>query len=164
MSSLGICVTNDHGFVSFVVITIWPFSHSWFITRFVKRLTWQAPYGAGAAYPSGAPEFTPGFLHALVGCMLFIVSNYMSLHVFGSMLWCMLRFPHKTIFGWSLFPLVLSGVHVLLILFVFNYIYWFPTLFPCQMLFMSFNNNTTGATCGAGTTNPSGTPEFNPGF
>ena len=78
LSSLGICVTNDHGYVPFVVITIWPFPHSRFITRFVKRLTWQAPYGAGAAYPSGAPEFTPGFLHALVGCMLFALSNYMS--------------------------------------------------------------------------------------
>jgi hypothetical protein len=43
------------------------------------------------------------------------------------MLWCMLRFPHKIIFGWSLFSFVLSGVHVLLILFVINYIYWFPT-------------------------------------
>jgi len=27
-------------------------------------------------------------------------------------------------------------------------------------LFMSFNSNTMGVTCGVGTTNPSGAPEF----
>jgi hypothetical protein len=36
--------------------------------------------------------------------------------------------------------------------------------FPCQIIFMSFDSNTTGVTCGAGTANHSGTPEFTPGF
>jgi len=31
-------------------------------------------------------------------------------------------------------------------LFVFIYIYWYPAGFPYQMMFVSFNNNTTGAT------------------
>jgi hypothetical protein len=32
--------------------------------------------------------------------------------------------------------------------------------FPYQMMFVSFNSNTVGVTCGAGSANPSGTPEF----
>jgi len=38
-----ICVTNDHGYVPFVVITIWTFPHSWLITGFVSRETWRVP-------------------------------------------------------------------------------------------------------------------------
>jgi hypothetical protein len=30
-----------------------------------------------------------------------------------------------------------KGVHVLLMLFVFIYVYWCLTLFPCKMMFMS---------------------------
>ena len=33
-----------------------------------------------------------------------------------------------------------------------------------QMMFMWFNSNTTGATSGTGTTDPSGAPEFTPVF
>jgi len=29
---------------SFIVITIWSFTHSWFITGFVTRKTWQVPH------------------------------------------------------------------------------------------------------------------------
>jgi hypothetical protein len=60
-SSLGsplrnIGVTNDHVpvYVPLVVNTFQSFSHSWLITGLVTN-------GAGTAYPSGAPEFTPGF-------------------------------------------------------------------------------------------------------
>ena len=37
---------------------------------------------------------------------------------------------------------------VLFVLFVFIYVhvYWCPTRFPCQMMFVSFNSNTTGVT------------------
>jgi len=39
-------------------------------------------------------------------------------------------------------------------LFVFiYYIYVCPTRFPYQMIFVSFNSNTTGVTCGAGAAN-----------
>jgi hypothetical protein len=34
-----ICVTNDHGYVPFVVNTFWSFPHSRLITRFLARLT-----------------------------------------------------------------------------------------------------------------------------
>jgi hypothetical protein len=38
------------------------FIHSWLITRFVTRLTRQVPQmEKGTAYPSKAPEFSPGF-------------------------------------------------------------------------------------------------------
>ena len=32
------------------------------------------------------------------------------------------------------------------------------------MMYLSFNNNTPGATCGTGTAHPSRAPEFTPGF
>jgi hypothetical protein len=38
-----ICVTNDHGYVQFIVITIRSFPHSWLITRILTRLTWWVP-------------------------------------------------------------------------------------------------------------------------
>jgi hypothetical protein len=44
-------------------------------------------------------------------------------------------------------------------LFVFLYANGCPTRFPYQ-----FNSNTVGVTCGAGTANAYGTPEFIPGF
>jgi hypothetical protein len=40
------------------------------------------------------------------------------------------------------------------------YVYWCPTRFPCKMMFVSFNSNTTGFTCWAGTANTSGAHEF----
>jgi hypothetical protein len=46
--------------------------------------------------------------------------------------------------------------NVLFLSFVFIYVYWFPTLFPYQMMFVSFKSNTV--TCGAGTANPSRAP------
>jgi hypothetical protein len=39
-----------------------------------------------------------------------------------------------------------------------------PHIMMCQMMFMSFNSDTTGVSSGAETANPFGTPEFNPGF
>ena len=38
-----ICVTNDHRYVQFIVITIRSFPHSWLITRILTRLTWWVP-------------------------------------------------------------------------------------------------------------------------
>ena len=49
-------------------------------------------------------------------------------------------------------------------IFVFIHVYWCPTRFPCQMLFVSFKSNTTGVTSGAGIANPSGELEFTPAF
>jgi hypothetical protein len=38
-----ICVTNDYGYVPFVVITFRSFPHSWLITGFLTRLTRRVP-------------------------------------------------------------------------------------------------------------------------
>ena len=38
-----ICVTNDHGYVPLVINTSQSFPHSWLISGFVTRLTWQVP-------------------------------------------------------------------------------------------------------------------------
>ena len=38
-----ICITNDHGYVPFVVNTFRSFPRSWLITGCVVRLTWRVP-------------------------------------------------------------------------------------------------------------------------
>ena len=48
------CVTNDHGYVSFVVITIRSFPHD-------KSYTTGTTCGVKTPYPSGASELIPGF-------------------------------------------------------------------------------------------------------
>ena len=55
-------------------------------------------------------------------------------------------------------------VRVSCFIYVFIYVYWCPTWFPYQMMFVSFSSNTTGVACGAGTTHPSGAPDFTPIF
>ena len=66
----------------------------------------------------------------------------------------------KGMFSLFLLPFVLAGVRVLLMLCKFIYVYWCPTRFPYQMVLVSFNNDTTGVTCGAGTVYPFGVHEF----
>ena len=44
------------------------------------------------------------------------------------------------------------------------YVYWCATRFPCQLMFVAFDSKTTGATSGTWIANPSGAPEFTPGF
>jgi hypothetical protein len=51
-------------------------------------------------------------------------------------------------------------VHVIFMLIVFIFAYWRPTGFPYQKTSVSSNSNTTGVTCGAGTSNPSRAHEF----
>jgi hypothetical protein len=81
------------------------------------------------------------------------------LHGLCSMLWCSLRFPRKN--DVRIFPTIcFVRINVLFMLFVFIYIYWWPTRFPYQMMFVSFSSDTTGVTSGAWTTNPSGAPDF----
>ena len=65
---------------------------------------------------------------------------------------------------WFFFLTRQTFCHDLFMLFVFIYVYWCPTRFLYQMMFVTFNSNTTGVTCGAGTAYPSGTPEFTPEF
>ena len=55
-------------------------------------------------------------------------------------------------------PVVYVGVRVLLMQYIFIYVYWCSTRFPYQMMFMSFNSNTTGVTSEAGTEHMSSPP------
>jgi hypothetical protein len=59
----------------------------------------------------------------------------------------------KTMLGSSLLLFVMSGIHVLLMLFAFIYAYWCPIRFPFLIMFVSFNSNTTDGTWRAGTKN-----------
>jgi hypothetical protein len=54
-------------------------------------------------------------------------------------------------------------MHVILVLIVYIFVYWCLTRFPYQMIFMSFNSNTTSATGVVGAVCPSEAHEFNPG-
>jgi len=40
------------------------------------------------------------------------------------------------------------------------YVYWCPTLFPYQMMFVSFKSNAIDVTCGTWTANPFGAPQY----
>ena len=53
-----------------------------------------------------------------------------------------------------------NGGHVLFKSLVSIYVYWCPTRFPYQMMFLSFYSNTTGDTSGAGAAYLSGAHEF----
>jgi hypothetical protein len=57
-----------------------------------------------------------------------------------------------------------SYIEYLFMFFVFVYVYWCPTRFPYQMMFVSFSRNKTGVTSGAVTTYFSEVPEFTLGF
>ena len=62
----------------------------------------------------------------------------------------------------SLFKLVLQGIYVLFILFLFIYVYW-PGV-QLDFVFVSFYIHTTGSTSETRTANPSVTREFILGF
>ena len=70
-------------------------------------------YETGTDYPSRAPEFTPAFL---VGSV-FLCCPIMCLYVLSFVLWCPLRFPHKTM---SLLPVVCRRAHILFTLFSYS--------------------------------------------
>ena len=70
----------------------------------------------------------------------------------------------KTMSDLSLHPFEFVQVHVLFKLFVFIYLYWYPTRFPYQMMFVLFNSSKTGATNWAGTAYLPGAPELSPIF
>ena len=104
-----VCVTNDHGYVPFVVITIGFFPHSWLITGFVKSGTMGVTCGAGAAYPSEPLLFLWGsccsifsFLcrfvdHCLSFCS-FSFSHCFVLPFFDLSFWYLQTFLNNTLF------------------------------------------------------------------
>ena len=89
------------------------------------------------------------------------------MHVFTFLILCCdvrYDFHVKTMFGSFLLLFACWEFMFFFMLFVFNYVYWCPTRFPFEMTFVSFYSNTTGVTSGSWTVNPSGAPEFTPGF
>ena len=76
------------------------------------------------------------------------------------MLWCTLRCPRKNDVRFVFITICFVWSSCFIDIFVFIYVYWCPTRFLYQMMFVSFNGNTTGDTRGAGTANPSGSPVF----
>jgi len=74
------------------------------------------------------------------------------------LLWC----PCKNDVRFVLTTICFVGSSCFIYVFVFIYVYWCPTRFLYQMMFVSFNSNTTVVTCEAGTANLSGTHEFTP--
>jgi len=48
-----------------------------------------------------------------------------------------------------------EGCLFVILLFVFIYVYWCPTIFRYHMMSESFNSNMTGTTSGEGTAHPS---------
>ena len=96
---------------------------------------------------------------------MFMSSNYMYLSFFVPC--CDISYDCHLLspfFGSSLTPFILQKVDILFMLFVCIYVYWCPTRFLYQMMFVSFNSNTTGVTCRAGTSNYSGSPAFTTSF
>jgi len=86
-------------------------------------------------------------------CQIICLSRFKS-----SMLWCTLRCPRKNDVRFVFITICFVGSSCFIKIFVF--IYWCPTRFLYQMMFVSFNGNTTGVTSGTGTSNPSGAPQF----
>jgi hypothetical protein len=94
--------------------------------------------------------FRPRFLD---GLRFFILFNYMS-----SCFQLNIVNDFRVVF--NLLSFVLSEVHVLLMLFVFIYVYWCPTRFPYQMMYVLIYNCTASVTRGVVNDNPSGEHEF----
>jgi hypothetical protein len=115
------CVTNDHGYIPFVVITIRSIPHSWLITGFARRATRQVQH---------VEQKLPNLLESLTLPLFFTCLNVVhaiKLHVFMFLVPCydlLYDFHVKTMFYLSWLLFVVYGIHVLFILFVFIYTYW----------------------------------------
>jgi hypothetical protein len=102
-----ICVTNDHGYFKFIIITIGSFPHSWPIIGFVTRVTRRVPL-----IEKELPLFrsTLGHPRCLVVCML------LNTNVF-SYLCSVFYVSLFVLFYWSLYCLYFLLV---IVLFVFS--------------------------------------------
>ena len=83
-------------------------------------------------------EFTTGRLvgSELLTLYFFVCCPIMCLYVLSSLLWCPLRFPHKTMFDPYLPPFVCRWIHVLFTLYVFTCVLWYPTYIVLCFLFV----------------------------
>ena len=111
-----ICVTNDHIYVLFVVITFWVFPHSWIITWFVKRVTQQVSH-------------VEQELHTLPGHMSSLHADFSELDVARSLMFCVVFC--------RLLPVLL------LLAIVFSVLHWFMTLITPLSIFKHFINDSS---------------------
>jgi hypothetical protein len=82
-----IYVTNDHGYVPFVVITIWFFPHSWFVSGFLTRVAWRVPHVEQEqltvpGHISSTPVFSEDDLWFFVQCFVFFCLFFSFRHLF----------------------------------------------------------------------------------
>ena len=105
-----ICVTNDHIYVPFVVITIRYFTNSWHIIFCNKNNTMGATCEAGTAYPSGAPAFTPIFnrvARSSAFCVVFCRSLFVNYSL--AIVLSVLRFT-ASVYPYGIFILFLTVI------------------------------------------------------
>ena len=113
-----VCDTKNHKYVPFVVITIWSFSRSWFITEIVARVTRRVQLEEQKLVTLPEHLGSPTSFTCLKG-----VRVLMSKYTFV-ILYCEVRchFRVKTMLCSPLLPLLCMS-------FVFVYVYWCPTWF-----------------------------------
>ena len=116
-----------------------------------NRNTTGATSGIGIAYTTVVPQFAAGCCCSLYPIPCFPIFNFVL---------CPLPFPCYNDIKFVFTAICVVGDHVICIF----HVYWCPTRFPYQMIFVSLNRNTTDATNDTGTDNSSRTPEFILGF
>ena len=139
MTSLQKLYVNRHGvFVSHMTtdmfITILSFPHSWFITGLVARVTRRVSCVEQELFTILQHQFAHVLLIFWVEFALFMLINSMFSSFYFSVM------ISATISKWKL-PFLLFVGHVLFMLFVFIYAYWYSTRFPYQIMFVSLNSN-----------------------
>ena len=102
---LFVCVAHSSVHVLLYILATWRVSH-----KRQERLTLREHLSSPPVYWWGP-----------------CCSPIMCLYVLSSVLWYLLRFPHKTMFGWYLPPVLCMSFHVLFTIFVLVCVYWCPT-------------------------------------
>jgi len=113
-------------YVPFVVITFWDFY--WSMTYHRRVPLMEQVLHTLPEHLSSPLAFT-----FISGVLVHVVTFHVSSVLVPC---CDLRYDFrvKTMFGSSSLQVVLSEINALLTLFVFIYVFWCPTWFPCQMM------------------------------
>ena len=114
--------------------------------------TTSATSGEGNSYPSRAHEFTLVFF----SCLSWVrVVHVVKLHVITCLVPCSALISAQKRSLFCLYSHVLQGF-ICYLCYLYLCVYWCPTRFSYQMMFVSFNTNRTGVTNEAETADPSG--------
>ena len=112
----GLCVTDDHGYVPFVIITIRSVLHSWRITVFVTRVARWMPLVEQELFtlhehPSSPPVFSRvRVTQSLVYCVVFCRSFFV-LYVFCHFVVCLPSIDGFWLPLWYLQIFLASWIH-----------------------------------------------------